>query len=376
MKLIDLFTEDMLPDWEVFEKTFPEMSTCKHSMRWHKEGSPLTHTKLVTKEMYNKISGIKDKHDEEWYLIMMSAAMLHDIGKPSSTFWNEEKEDWSCKRHGEVGEHLFRDMFFEERLDLREKVAYMIRYHMMLHNTLNKDKKGQERDFSMLLNGTVPFNDMLLLKECDMRGSINDENEEDFITNCINEIVTAKDEFIEQGKHKKWGNVDEHCVKMYVMIGVPGSGKSTYAEKLSEVIKCSDLSSLPIISRDTVRVELGLCNETEKCVGTKDEEKKVTKLLEEKIINIASVGKSFIIDNTSLKKVYRDAYYNTIKEFNVVPIFIYVEAPSLKDNFARRYGQIDESIIQHMYDNFEFPSKSECAELWLVDQRNDITYKI
>ena len=115
---------------------------------------------------------------------------------------------------------------------------------------------------------------------------------------------------------------------------------------------------------------------TEKYVGTKDEEKKVTKLLEEKIINMASVGKSFIIDNTSLKKVYRDAYYNTIKEFNVVPIFVYVEAPSLKDNFARRYGQIDESVIQHMWDTFEFPSKSECYELWLVDQKNDTTYKI
>ena len=49
MKLLDLFTKDMLPDWEVFERTFPEMSTDKHSKRWHKEGSPLVHTKLVTK---------------------------------------------------------------------------------------------------------------------------------------------------------------------------------------------------------------------------------------------------------------------------------------------------------------------------------------
>ena len=38
MKLIDLFNGDMAVKWDVFRRIFPEMETCHHSARWHKEG--------------------------------------------------------------------------------------------------------------------------------------------------------------------------------------------------------------------------------------------------------------------------------------------------------------------------------------------------
>ena len=375
MKLIELFNKDLTPNWDVFEKTFPEMSTCHHSERWHKEGSATNHTRLVAEEMYKRVSQLIGK-DEDRYIIMMSAAMLHDIGNPSTTYWDEKQGDWCCKSHGEAGERLFRNIFFDERLDLREKVAYLIRYHMLLHHTLQKGKERQERELIQLMNGLMPFEDMLLLNECDLRGSINEENTEENISSHINSLNEAVATLKSEGKDNQWKYADERSAKMFVMIGIPGCGKSTYAEYLQKNELIRGVMTMPIVSRDLIRIEMGLCGEGEKCMGSKKEEDDVTRRVEEQIKGLSSMGASFIVDNTSLKKKYRDQYIDYISKYDVVPIYVYVEAPSLDENYNRRDGQIDKDIIKRMWDGMEFPNRSECYELWLVDERTNETYKL
>ena len=66
------------------------MNTCKHSFRWHNEGSPLEHTKLVTRAIYERMVYTAHGVCTEEYLLMMSATMLHDIGKPSTMYWDEK----------------------------------------------------------------------------------------------------------------------------------------------------------------------------------------------------------------------------------------------------------------------------------------------
>lgn len=355
MRLKELFNEDYTPNWDVFNKTFPEMTTCKHSLRWHKCGSPLKHTMLVTEAMADKL---KDEPRDSHYIMMMSAAMLHDIGKPLTTYWDEREGDWCCKEHGAVGEKLFRNTFLEESLELREEVAYMIRYHMVLNNTPHKAEKRKESELKALLRGTVRFEYMLLLNECDKRGSINDETTEEHIkSHCkaLRKEVTRL-------------RTDKPAIsktKMYVMIGIPGSGKSTFAKGLMEMIP-----NLGIVSRDTVRIEMGLCKDGEKCIGNKGEEEEVSRRVKERVIEFAKSGQSFIIDNTSLKKKYRNQFKEWVKEYNVSPVFVYVEAPSIEEALQRRNGQIERGVIQKMWDSLEFPSRSECDELWLDDQHN------
>lgn len=370
MKFKELFNEDLTPNWETFEKTFPEMTTCEHSKRWHKCGSPLNHTKLVTYEMQKKLEG---QEKNEHYFIMMCAAMLHDIGKPSTTYWDENKKDWCCKSHGEAGERLLRNTFKKENMLLREKVAYMVRYHMLLHYTPKQPKERQRRDFNTLLNGFMSFEDMLILNECDMRGSINEDNNEE---NISNHISSLKELYKEYFPMNKWKYVDSRTSKMYVMIGVPGSGKSTYAKNIQENEKIKGAFEMPIISRDVVRIELGICAEGEKCLGNKKQENMITTIIEEKIKTWASMGVSFIVDNTSLKRKYRELYLKYIEPYDVAPVYIYVEAPSLEENFKRREGQVDNAIIQGMWDSMDFPSRDECYEMILVDQNNDNEFKI
>ena len=370
MKLNDFFDHNMSPNWDLLLKTFPEMETCHHSARWHKEGSIANHTSLVYDEMRKRIKDVQREDYDEWSLIMLSAALFHDIGKIFTTYFDDEQGDWCCKSHGKAGEKLFRKVFFEERLDLREKVAYLIRYHMLLHHTLQKGKVTKEKELIQLMNGLMPIDDMLILHECDCRGSINEENNDENIKKHIADIQNEVDKIKRKGKDNLWKNVTNETAKMYVMIGIPGSGKSTYAEALR------GSSSIRIVSRDTIRAEMGMCGYGEKCIGTPKQEDEVTKLMKEKIQDYASNGFSFIIDNTSLKRKYRKEYFDYVKKYDIVPIYVYVEAPSLEENFKRRDGEIDPSTIQRMWDGFEFPHRSECYEMWIIDQRAGKAYRL
>lgn len=361
MKIEELFTIDMKPNWEAFKNAFPEMATCQHSKRWHKCGSPLNHTKLVVDEVLKHLKG---HPKDERYVIMVAAAMLHDVGKIKTTYWNEKENDWCCKSHGEEGGKIVRHMFQEEDTMRREKVIYIVRYHMLLHYTPNQSKSRQERDLNILSNGLVPFEDMVLLNECDMRGSINEENTEENITKHIDELWNIYDDY--KNTHKKqWAYVNELTPKMYVMIGVPGSGKSTFTK---DILSHNGMFLLPIISRDKERIKMGLCGDNEKCVGNDKQEKIITKIVDEKIKKCLDGHISFIIDNTSLKKKYREVYTKYAKEYHFGPIFVYVEAPSLNDNFFRRKGMIDKNVIQNMWDNMEFPTKDECSRLIVIKQ--------
>lgn len=364
MELIELFNDDMSPNWEIFEKTFPDMATSKHSVRWHKEGSPLEHTKLVVNEMIKLMKTLDEDTPSEDFFILLCAAMLHDIGKPSTTYWDEKMQDWCCKSHGEAGERLFRNLFREEKLGLREKVAYMIRYHMLLHNVLDKPIDKHEKLMSQLVHGTVDFKYMLLLCEADMRGSINEENNDVYIQERIKKINALAE--IVKNKKSKWNYIDDDTIHVYVMIGTAGSGKTTEANFRKKNFKEEFNKDLEIISRDTIRAELGFCKECEKYLGTDKEEKKVTEVFDNRLKQLCKERKSFIIDNTSLKKRYRKQYIDLCKEYNAAPHYIYVEAPSMEENINRRKGQIKEDVIQRMWGEMDFPTLDECFTLTLI----------
>lgn len=197
MKVRDFINENLTPNWKVFESKFPEMNSNKHSMRFHKEGSVLTHTKLVTEAMVKILNNTKDL-DSEYIVIMLGAAMFHDIGKPSTTFWNVLESDWSCKDHGKVGETIFREVFFDEDVYLREKIGYLVRNHMVLHNILSKKESQRKKKYEELKNGIVPIEYLITLLECDMLGSYSSLNEDE--NERLKKIYEKKDKILEDIK--------------------------------------------------------------------------------------------------------------------------------------------------------------------------------
>lgn len=135
-----------------------------------------------------------------------------------------------------------------------------------------------------------------------------------------------------------------------VMIELPGAGKSTYVEKFKD--------SHVILSRDLIRVELGFCKDGEKVVCTREQENQVTDVFEDRFYEALRTGKNIIIDNINLKKVYRDSYKTIASDFNVHWEYVYVQAPSLEDNYKRR-PMISKERFDEMLSKFDFPDPSE-----------------
>jgi predicted kinase len=387
MKFKDLFKEDWSVDWEkiVGIPQFEKLNNTKQSVVWHKEGNVYIHERLVTQEMEKLLKrNLIEKGSTEW-IMCMAAAICHDLGKADTTKWSEEKNDWTTKNHGVVGERITRHLFYDEDIILREKVCYMVRHHMTLHHVYDKPEETNKR-LIKLSHGLVPMNYMILLNIADSIGSWNDIETEDSLidkemklTNDVRSLhclqkrysLVEKSQLIRDfiGYNGEVIN-DSNDFCVYILVGFPGCGKSTYYKEF--------LADKPIISRDIIRGELGIDGATtsndKKVVGTREEEDKVSEIFDKKMIEYCENKESFVLDNTNLKYQYRKDYLLKIMKYNPKVKIIYIEAPNyIKDCIERRKGEIPKKVYDRMESNFDFPQLYECDELIIVKQHSDGT---
>ena len=189
MKFKDFFNEDWSVNWKRIHKLywFEQLSHTPQSSVWHREGCVLAHTHNTVSEIEKILSNNDiEKGSEEWIMCVM-AAICHDLGKADTTKWSVEKNDWTTKNHGVVGERITRNLLFDEDIILREKICYMVRHHMTLHHVLDNPDETNKR-LIKLSHGIVPIKYMLWLNEADSKGSINDIETEEFLNNKINTI--------------------------------------------------------------------------------------------------------------------------------------------------------------------------------------------
>lgn len=366
MKIKDIFIDNKI-NWEKVDSIpeFKKLIKTPQSSIWHKEGNVMIHTKLVVDKMYEYFIDNKIPLGDDYYFLMMTAALCHDLGKANTTKWDDVKNDYSTKRHGAESAVITRKLFYDEDVNIREDLVYMVRYHMTLHHIFdNEDETLIRKKFASMSYGRVPLKDMIILNICDSKGSINDYEDENFLKEKEKRLIETSKMFdcytkpMElYGKHvsyfldikDKFSNEEEFNV--YVMIGIPGSGKDTYIN--------NNLSGLPVICRDDIRTEIGL--KGDKPMGNKKQESQVTEIFEERMKKYALENTSFVINNTNVKKSYRDDYRSKILSIrpNAKFIYIYVEAPSIEVNKERRKGQMPLEVIDRMLSQLEFPYQTE-----------------
>ena len=100
------------------------------------------------------------------------------------------------------------------------------------------------------------------------------------------------------------------------------------------------------------------------------QESVVTDIVNSRIKACCESKKTFVINQTNMKKKYRNQLKETAQKYgNPKIVYVYIEAPSIEECKKRRGNGKWDSIIDRMWSEFEFPDRSECDQLIFYKQQ-------
>jgi poly(A) polymerase/tRNA nucleotidyltransferase (CCA-adding enzyme) len=109
--------------------------------------------------------------DKEWDLAVRLAALFHDVSKPETRRWSDEKRDWTFHGHEVVGSRVTKRALEELRFSREtiEKVSKLVRWHMFFSDPDQITLSAVRR---MIRNvGEENIWDLLNLRICDRIGT-------------------------------------------------------------------------------------------------------------------------------------------------------------------------------------------------------------
>jgi len=109
--------------------------------------------------------------DKNWNTAVRIAALFHDISKPETRRWSDEKRDWTFHGHEVVGARLTRRILADLKFpkDISEKVVALVRWHMFFSDP---DKVTMSAVRRIIVNvGRENIWDLLNLRVCDRIGT-------------------------------------------------------------------------------------------------------------------------------------------------------------------------------------------------------------
>lgn len=341
------------PNWELLEQQpwVLDMQQTLQDPEWHAEGDVWTHTRMVV----DALDSIPEFQmlDPDSQETLRWAALLHDVAKPHTTFFEEGRI--VSPKHALVGEKVARTLLWDMDFRRREHICALVRLHGLPLWSL--DKKNPNR--SVISASLRTFNLWIyLLAKADVLGRISKSvpeylvRIEYFKELCLeNACFTAEKAFFNAHSRFRFFQTDANYpaelfddTKFVITIlsGLPGSGKDTLAAQLN----------CPMVSLDEIRKVLKIKADDREGQG------RVAAEAYQMAKNYCAKKQPFVWNSTNLTRMLRDRIIQTLSVYNPCFRLIYLES-SIGQMLEQRSDLIPRKRLEDMFHRLDMPLQEE-----------------
>lgn len=151
--------------------------------------------------------------------------------------------------------------------------------------------------------------------------------------------------------------------KCYQLIGVPGSGKSTWIESQDWALACARVSTDKWVEIYAKEVGRTYSEVFDSFMST------AVDLMAKEVVAAREIGRDIIWDQTSTTEKSRKRKFNMLPDYeHIAVVFKTPEKEELDRRLASRHGKnIPDHVMRSMINHFEMPSEEEgFKEIWFA----------
>lgn len=340
-----------------------DMEQCEQSPIWHSEGNVLIHSKMVLDEFEK----METELSENEKMIINHALLFHDISKPIVF----SIEDGNIRAHGHerLSAKLAWELLEESNITLedRREISNLVYYHgkpVWVH-----EKSKEEQEYAIINMSLDCRLDLLYyVTKSDFSGRIcSDRNErleaiEYFRMlaeelGCFNKPYDFNSDIskfkyiVERTHHHSDMPFNDTKSKVYMICGLPGSGKDTYIKK--------NYKDIPVISLDEIRRRLKIKPTDEQGIVTQEAKKTAKEYL--------AKGIDFVWNATNITAQMRQSSINIFSEYGAYITIDYIATPfyiCLINNKNRDEKEhVPNDVMNKMRRKLEIPFNNEAHKV-------------
>ncbi len=119
----------------------------------------------------HNLRALKHAADKKWDLDTRLASLFHDVAKPATRRWSDEKKDWTFHGHDVVGARMAKKILTDLRFPVKtiEKVTKLVRWHLFFSDTEKITLSAVRRIIRNV--GEENIWDLMNLRACDRIGT-------------------------------------------------------------------------------------------------------------------------------------------------------------------------------------------------------------